>query len=51
MLDFHFCIALGDELALALAGQPGQELLKDRHWLSHRGHLVRFHIPFHLHQQ
>lgn len=46
--DFHFCVALSDELALALAGQPGQELLEDRHWLPHRGHLVSFHISLHL---
>ena len=48
--DFHFCITLRDELALALAGKPGQELLKDRDRLSHWGHLVCFHIPLYLDQ-
>ena len=46
--DFHFSIALSNELALALAGQPGQELLEDGHRLPHRGHLVSFHSPLHL---
>ena len=46
--DFHFCIALSDELALTLTGQPRQELFEDRNGLPHRGHLVSFHIPLHL---